>query len=374
LCRTGGFGLGFCLEWVWGGVGRSIRSVNTLYGDPMKHRFLAAAAVVLALSSAAALRAEDTTPLKLIGSTPLPEVTGGDFDHFAADLRGNRLFVVSEDYASIEVFDLRTGKHLKSVRGVVKSPRKIAYLDDKDQLLVNDADDASCKFLDAKDLHVIERVPLEAGVDAGVYDAKARIFYVGNGGRATHQPYSYISKINVDTHEVVGRIRVEATTLKTLVLDAEAQKIYVTMRDKNQVGVIDLRTDTVAVTWSNPELHIDSAMAYDAAQHRLFLGDRKPGKLVVLNTENDSVVATLPIGETSDDMVYDAGHHRIYISSDDGVDVIGQDSADQYHLLQHVDTMGGKTSEYVPSRKRLFVVHTKGERAAEAGLQIFAVR
>jgi hypothetical protein len=42
-------------------------------------------------------------------------------------------------------------------------------------------------------------------------------------------------------------------------------------------------------------------------------------------------------------------------------------------VIQHLDTLGGKTSIYVPSVRRFFVVHTKGGPAAEAGLQIFEV-
>jgi hypothetical protein len=38
-----------------------------------------------------------------------------------------------------------------------------------------------------------------------------------------------------------------------------------------------------------------------------------------------------------------------------------------------VDTHGGKTSIYVPSLKQFYVVHTKGDKAPEAGLQIFKV-
>jgi DNA-binding beta-propeller fold protein YncE len=342
----------------------------------MKPRILAAA--LLALSSAASW-AQASDPLKLLSTTPLPEVTGGDFDHFAVDLRHHRLFVVAEDYASIESFDLSTGKHLQSVRGVVKSPRKIAFVEakapgEKDQLLVLDGGAAACDFLDASDLHLISSVPLEPGPDAGAYDPKARIFYIGNGGRGAHQPFAYVSKLSVDTHQVTDRIRVDATTLKTVVLDPDTQKIYVTLRDKSQIAVLDLKTNTVAATWSNPELHTDSALAFDPEHHRLFVGDRGPGKLIVLNTDNDSIVATLPIGDTSDDMTYDAAHRRIYISTADGLDVIGQDSPDSYRLLQHIDTLGGKTSIYIPSLKRFYVVHTKGDKASEAGLQIFAVR
>ena len=111
--------------------------------------------------------------------------------------------------------------------------------------------------------------------------------------------------ISVEKRAVVGRIEVPAQTLKTIVLDAKNDRLYVTMRDKNQVAVIDLEKCTCRN--SELQLHVDSAMAFDAVHHRLFVGDRKPGKLIVLNTEDGSVVATLPLGDTSDDMSYDAG-------------------------------------------------------------------
>jgi len=60
-------------------------------------------------------------------------------------------------------------------------------------------------------------------------------------------------------------------------------------------------------------------------------------------------------------------------SGADGVDVFAQDNPDNYRLVQHVDTLGGKTSVYVPSLKQFYVVHTKSEQVPEAGLQIFRV-
>jgi hypothetical protein len=41
--------------------------------------------------------------------------------------------------------------------------------------------------------------------------------------------------------------------------------------------------------------------------------------------------------------------------------------------VQHVDTLGGKTSVYVPSLKQFYVVHTKSAQVPEAGLQVFKV-
>jgi hypothetical protein len=114
-------------------------------------------------------------------------------------------------------------------------------------------------------------------------------------------------------------------------------------------------------------------MTLDAEHQRLFVGSRKPGKLFVFDTENGDVVSKLDIVDISDDMTYDEPYRRLYISGADGVDVISQEDPNHYRSIQHVDTFGGKTSVYVPSLKRFYVVHTKGEKADEAGLQIFAV-
>src|SRR5260370_38266909 len=137
-------------------------------------------------------------PLTPIGSTPLPEVTGGDFDHFAVDLRHNRLYVAAEVYASIEAFDLKTGKHLLSARGVVKSPRKIVFLEDRNQLLVADTGNASCEFLDGTSLQLIKSVALDPGPDAGVNDPQSHIFYEGNGARPATTECSYVGMISID--------------------------------------------------------------------------------------------------------------------------------------------------------------------------------
>jgi len=48
-------------------------------------------------------------PLTLIQTVPLPALRECDFDHFALDLTGHRLFLTAEKGA-VEVFDLRTNE------------------------------------------------------------------------------------------------------------------------------------------------------------------------------------------------------------------------------------------------------------------------
>lgn len=312
-------------------------------------------------------------PLELIKSIPLPAVTGGDFDHFAVDLKKNRLYVPAEDYASIEVFNLKTGEHLRSAKDLIKSPHMLSLMPEKNELFVADAKNAACDVLDATDLHLIKRIPMEAGADFGVFDATSRIIYLGNGGKGAKADYSYISLISVDRKEVIDRIRVEAATLKGMALDHKAGRLYVNMRDKNQIGVIDLKTKSVVQTWTFPGLTSNAAMGFDEAHHRLFIGSRNPGVLFVIDSTSGKLITTFNTVNISDDMTFDAAHHRLIVSGAEGVDVFAQENPDRYQLVQHVDTLGGKTSVYVPSLKRFYVVHTKGEQAAEAGLQIFKV-
>src|SRR3979490_1531154 len=89
---------------------------------------LAAASLVPAAAFAAG------EPLKLLGRTEVPGFEG-DFDHFAADVKGNRLFLAGEEKGTLEIFDLRSGKHLKTVQGF-EEPHAIHFMPETNRLIV----------------------------------------------------------------------------------------------------------------------------------------------------------------------------------------------------------------------------------------------
>src|SRR5712692_4752806 len=91
------------------------------------------------------VNAQEKAPLKLIATTPLPGFSG-DFDHFAADVKGNRLFLAAEDHKTVEVFDLRTGRRLKSITGF-GTPHSIIYLPATDRILVTDGEKGTLEML-----------------------------------------------------------------------------------------------------------------------------------------------------------------------------------------------------------------------------------
>src|ERR1700730_16572191 len=112
----------------------------------------AALSIVLATSLAAASAAADSgaghAPLRLIRTIPLPAIDG-DFDHFGVDLKGNRLFLAAEEHHSVELFDLQTGKPIRSIAGF-DTPHSMLLLPDHNQIYVVDGGDGgAARILDA---------------------------------------------------------------------------------------------------------------------------------------------------------------------------------------------------------------------------------
>ncbi|HEV7814393.1 MAG TPA: YncE family protein [Janthinobacterium sp.] len=326
------------------------------------------------VASSASLHAQTAAaPLTLLSTTPLPHVSGGDFDHFAVDLAHSLMYVPTETYGSIEVFSLPDGRHVASHLGVSKSPHKLVLADQGAHLYIADGAAADVEVVDTKTFKVEKTIPLAPQPDSGVADRKSGIFYLGNGGAKSQKDSAYISLISLADGSVMGKIDVPAGQLKAMAIDDAGGRLFVNMRDKNQVGVIDLKTRKLSATWKIPGPGVNSAMAFDPATKRLFIGSRKPGKLFVLDAADGSVVQSLDIIDVSDEMIFDGVHKRLYIAGAGGLDVLRQIDKDHYAIQQHIDTLGGKTATYIPSLKKLYVVHTKGPQASEAGLQVFSV-
>ena len=325
--------------------------------------------LAFAMAAAPLAAAPEHGPLQLIHTTSLPGFEG-DFDHFAVDIKGDQLFVSAEKHHSIEIFNLQ-GEHIGSITDVT-TPHTLAFDVQKNNLLVADGGDSSVKFFDGKNHHLIKRVAVAAGPDAGVYDPEKRIFYVGNGGKNAHQDRSYISLISAENMAETDKIQVPANNLEAMAINHKAHLLYVNMRDKAQVGVVNLQTKTFEKAWTIPGLNRNTPLRFDEKNNRIFVAGRKPGKLFVINSSNGQLVATLDCVDVADDMTFDAAHHRILVTGVGGVSVFRQEDPDRYKLVTQFDTQHGKTSEYVASLNRFYIIHTKTDEGI-AGLQVYNV-
>lgn len=315
--------------------------------------------------------AQDGPVMFRFRSIPLPDVTGGDFDHFAVDRAHNRLYVTAEKHQSVEMFELDTGKHLASGGGYA-NPHSMNFVTGSNLLFIADGGDASVRVVEAATLKVVNRIPLRAGPDAALYDPTTRLLYVGNGGREEKTADSTLSVISVDQQKVVAQIAIPTDNIESMAIDHATHRLFMNMRGSKQIGVVDLEQNRLVDRWSAPGMNLNTPMAYDAPGHRLFVVNRKPGRLMVIDSRDGTLLSTVDCVDIADDMTYDAANQRLYITGAEGLSVMARTDTNHFHEVQRTETKGGKTSVYVPELRQFYVVHTQSP-LADAALDIFKV-
>ena len=331
--------------------------------------------VVLSLTMflSLALSAQEKQPLKLIKTTPLPGFTG-DFDHFAIDLQGKRLFLTAEDHKSVEVFDL-DGNRVHSITGFGQ-PHAALFLPEVNQLIVTDGDDfGMVELVDGKNYKILRTIKLPSGVDGAVYNPVDHYYYVESGSDDASVKTHVLNIIDTKTFTHVGDITLPGNHSEAMAIDHEGKKLYVNLTGVNQVGVVDLQSRKVVNTWPVPETKKTNSLVLDEPSQRLLITGRTPPKLVVLNATDGKPVMSFSISGLNDDMWFDAAHKRIYATGTETTTVFEQEDADHYKHLADVPTgFRAKTSIFVPELNRLYVaVSGKGKPNAQLALQVYDV-
>jgi len=319
------------------------------------------------------VNAQERRPLKLIQTTPLTGFTG-DFDHFAIDLQGKRLFLTAEDHKTVEVFDLE-GNRVHSITGFGQ-PHAALFLHEVNQLIVTDGDDfGMVELVDGTNYKILSTIRLPGGVDGAVYNPVDHCYYVESGGDDANVRTHVLNIIDTKTFKHVGDITLPGNHSEAMAVDHEGKKLYVNLTGVNQVGVVDLKSRKVLNTWPVPETQTTNSLVLDEPNQRLFIAGRKPPKLVILNAVDGKELASFPISGLNDDMWFDAANKRIYATGTETTTVFEQVDADHYKHVADVPTgFRAKTSIFVPELKRLYVaVSGKGKPNAQLALQVYDV-
>ena len=322
------------------------------------------------------VKAQEKPPLKLIATTPMPGFTG-DFDHFGLDLKGNRLFLASEEQKSVEVFDLRTGEWIHTIKGFGQ-PLTMAYLPESNRLIVTDGGDTNAvRLVDCAEYKIIDTLKLGQGVDHSVYNPVNKYFYVESGG-APDGKIHVLTIIDTRTFSQVGEVAaLPGNSNEGMVIDRAGKKLYLNLTGTDEVGVIDLHTRQLTARWPlPPDAHLAHAIALDEPNHRLFTATRKPSQFIVFDLDSGKVVTALPCVGMNSDMSLDVAHKRIYVTGSETASVFEQHDADHYQHIAEVPTAyRAKSSIFVPQLNRLYVADSgKGKPDAKLALQIFEVQ
>jgi DNA-binding beta-propeller fold protein YncE len=284
---------------------------------------------------------------------------GGDggWDYIVPDPPSHRLFVGREN--RVMVVDEDKGTLLGEVTGI-KGAHGTAVAEATGHGFATSGNDKSVVMFDLKTFKTLRRIPAAEDADAIIYDSPSNRVFTFNGDAHSSTVIEPRAGTQITNIALGGKPEYGAS--------AGDGKVYGNITDTSEVVEIDAKTATVVRRWPTAPCKQPVAMAVDTVHHRLFSGCRS-GVMAVSDYQAGKVVATAPIGTGADGAGYDPASGNAFSSNADGtLTVIHQDSPDQYHVLENVQTApGARNMGLDPTNHRVFLVSAKFGPAPAGG-------
>ena len=312
--------------------------------------------------------------VRLIHTVTLPGYSG-DFDHFAADFDRNRLLLAAEDHGTVEVFDLNTSAHLRTVTGF-GNPHSILVRKGVPTVFITDSTKMNATIRDANTYAKKQTVNLTPGSDTAKYDKASNTLYVVTGGKDVDMKTANLEAVNPDTGAKLSSITLPDNHVEAMAFTADDPRLFINLTQTNKLAVVDRKSMKLLATWPVPPAQQNAMVAFDSAQHRLYVVCRSPGMVVAMNSDTGAVVDKQPAPLRADEVQYDPKSHRLYVPGGEGYMGI-YDTSDPNHLklAEKVTTApGAKTGLLIPEMHRLFLAVSPGESKATAQVLTYEIK
>lgn len=327
----------------------------------------------VAIIGGAAAQSHETS-VRLIHTVLLPGYSG-DFDHFAADFDRNRLLLAAEDHGTVEVFDLKTSAHLRTVTGF-GNPHSILVRKGVPTVFVTDSTKINATIRDADTYAKKQTVNLTPGSDTAKYDQATNTLYVVTGGKDVDMKTANLEAVNPDTGAKLSSITFPDNHVEAMAFTPDDPRLFINLTQTNKLAVVDRKSMKLLATWPVPPAQQNAMVAFDSTQHRLYVVCRSPGMVVTMNSDTGAVVDKQPAPLRADEVQYDPKSHRLYVPGGEGYMGV-YDTSDPNHLklVDKVTTApGAKTALLVPEMHRLFLAVSPGESKATAKVLTYEVK
>jgi len=281
----------------------------------------------------------------------------GSWDYIVPDPPSHRVFIARQN--RVMVVDEDTGKLLGEVTGI-QGAHGTALAEATGHGFATSGNDQSVVMFDLKTFKALGRIPAAEDADAILFDSASNRVFTLNGDAHSSTVIDPAAGKAITNIPLGGKPEYGAS--------AGDGKVYANLTDTSEVVEIDAKTATVARRWSTAPCKQPVAMALDTAHHRLFSGCRS-GVMAVSDYQSGKVVATIPIGSGVDGAGFDSAAGNAFASNADGtLTVIHQDSPDQYHVVENVQTpTASRNMGLDPTNHRIFIVSAKFGPAPPGG-------
>jgi len=281
--------------------------------------------------------------------------TGG-WDYITVDPENKHLYVPRTTHTM--VLDAATGKSVADIPGQ-QGNHGVALVPSAGRGFITDGKDGSVTVFDLKTSEVLGKIKAEDDADGIIYDPASRKILVSCGDAGVMVPIS--PDVDPKTGQADAAVQLGGKP-EFLVADGQG-KVFVNLEDKDQVAVVDTKTMKVVNKWPTAPGGAPVGMSMDPEKRRLFVGCRKPQKLIVMSADDGKVLADLPIGAGVDATQFDNGY--AFASCRDGSLAVAQEtSPGKFEIVQNLKTRPGAKTMTIDS-----TTHTIFLPTAEFGQQ-----
>ncbi len=274
----------------------------------------------------------------------------GGWDYVTVDARNHRLFVTRSTHT--QVIDSETGKVIGDIPGQVRSHGTVIVPRLNRGFITDGGGSGAILVFDLQTYAVLGKLATMPDSDGIIYDRTMDLVLAvsGDGNKLmTFKPDIDPANGKIDPPIELGGAP------EFLAADGDG-KAYVNLEDKDMVAVVDLKTRQVTARWPVAPGGHPVGMALDRKNHLLFIGCRKPQKMIVMSTIDGKVVADLPIGAGVDATKVMDG--LAFASCGDGSLVVVGEKNGKYEVEQVVKTPAGARTMGVDARTHTIYLPT----------------
>ena len=267
------------------------------------------------------------------------------WDYITFDPSSRHLYISHN--TEIKVVEAGTGKIVGSI-GDLKRVHGIALVPHLGKGFISDGGADEAVVFDIKTLKVTGHIKTGGNPDCIIYDPASKHLFTMNG--KTNDS----SVIDPTTDTVVATISMGGRP-EYAVADGKGM-IYDNIEDKNEVVVLDARTNAIKSRWPIAPAEEATAMDMDIKHHRLFIGGRNK-LLAIMDGDTGKVIQTFPIGTGVDTNIYEPQTSLLFTATRDGtLHIFHEDSPDKFSVVEAVKTeFGARNAALDPTTHHIFI-------------------
>jgi DNA-binding beta-propeller fold protein YncE len=280
---------------------------------------------------------------------------GGDggWDYLIADGAGDRLFIARA--TRVMVVDTKSGMQLGEIPDT-PGVHGIALDYELGRGFTSNGREDTVSVFNLKSLAVEKKIKVGNGPDAILYDPFSKRVFTFNGKSSEKSA----TAIDAAKGEVVGKIDLGGKP--EFAVTDEKGTVFVNIEDTAELVAFDPQKLAVKSRWNLTGCEEPTGLSIDRKHRLLFTGCGGNKKMVILDANTGTILASPPIGDGCDATAFDPGRGLAFASAGDGTitvikEEIKKDGGHRFSVAQTVTTQKSARTMTVDTKThQLFTV------------------